>query len=78
MSLSSELIVGGVHMFATTFEAEQRVSLHQAKNAPCSGDTKGTMPSLFLRIFSKKIPTTVLRSIARAKGFLTETQSRKK
>jgi hypothetical protein len=31
MSLSSELIVGYVHMFATMFEVEQRASLHQAK-----------------------------------------------
>jgi hypothetical protein len=54
MSLSSELIFGCVHMFATTFEAEQRASLHQCKDAPCSGATQGTMPNrvlVFYEIF---------------------------
>jgi hypothetical protein len=58
MSLSSELIICCVHMFAKTFEAEQRVSLHQGKDAPCSGATKGTIPSIvpssfFTKIFKK-------------------------
>jgi hypothetical protein len=77
--MSSELIVGYVHMFATTLEAEQRASLHQCKDAPCSGATQGTMPSSFFQNFqTKKIPTTMSRLIAQAKSFLTETQSREK
>jgi hypothetical protein len=62
--------------FATTFMAEQRVSLHQSKYAPYSGATQGTMPSppVFYDFF-KKIPTTMSRSIARANGFLMETRS---
>jgi hypothetical protein len=39
-------------MFVTTLEAEQRASLHQGKDTPCSGATQGMMPS-FLRNFSK-------------------------
>jgi hypothetical protein len=66
MSLSSELIFGCVHMFATTFEAEQRKSLHQGKDAPCSGATKGTMPSLFFtKIFKKSRQLCRDRSHAR-------------
>jgi hypothetical protein len=61
-------------MFATMFEAEQRASLHQGKDAPYSGATKGTMPSSFFTNFFKKISTIVSRPMARAKGFLTETQ----
>jgi hypothetical protein len=54
MSLSSELIFGCDNMFATTFEAEQRAFLHQGKDAPYSGATKGTMPSsLFTKFFKK-------------------------
>jgi hypothetical protein len=55
MSLSSELIFGCVHFFMATFDLEQTVSLHQGKVAPCSGATKGTMPSCprFFRNFSK-------------------------
>jgi hypothetical protein len=65
-------------MLATTIEAEQRASLHQGKDAPCSGATKGTMPSSLFTKFFKKIPTTVSRPIAQAKGFFIETQSREK
>jgi hypothetical protein len=43
-------------MFATTLETEQRASLHQCKDAPCSGATKGTMPSSFFTKFFKKNP----------------------
>jgi hypothetical protein len=46
-------------MFAATFELEQRVSLHQGKDAPYSGATKGTMPSCsphFFEFFQKKNP----------------------
>jgi hypothetical protein len=51
------------------FGVEQRVSLHQCKDAPCSGATQGMMPSpCFLRFF-QKIPTTVSRPISRAKVF---------
>jgi hypothetical protein len=41
-----------------TFKLEQITSLHQDKDAPCSGATKGTMPScllVFSKIFKKKI-----------------------
>jgi hypothetical protein len=56
MSLSFKLIVGCVHMFATTLEAEQRASLHQCKYAPCSGATQGTIPSSVFQKISKKNP----------------------
>jgi hypothetical protein len=46
------------------------MSLHQYKDAPCSGATQGTMPSPVFYDFFKKIPTTVSRSIAQVKGFL--------
>jgi hypothetical protein len=62
MSLSSELIVGCVHMFATMFEAEQRASLHQGKDAPYSGATKGMMPSPFFTIFFKKNPDSCVET----------------
>jgi hypothetical protein len=75
MSLSSELIVGYVHMFATIFEVEQRVSLHQAKKRSLLEGYQGHDALLvFTKIF-KKILTTVSRPIARAKGFLMETRS---
>jgi hypothetical protein len=54
MSLSSKLIFGCVHMFATTFGAEQRAPLRQCKDAPYSGATQGTMPSSFFSKFFKK------------------------
>jgi hypothetical protein len=66
MSMSSELIVGCVQMFATMLGAEQRASLHQCKDAPYSGATQGTMPSSFLLNFSKQILKNVSRPIARA------------
>jgi hypothetical protein len=39
----------------TTFKLEQTTSLHRGKDNPCSGATKGTMPSCLLvfRNFSK-------------------------
>jgi hypothetical protein len=41
-------------VFATTLGAKQQASLHQCKDAPYSGATKGTMPSLnFYKIFQK-------------------------
>jgi hypothetical protein len=61
-------------------EFEQLVSLHQGKHTPCSGATKGTMPSCLL-VFSKffqKIPTTLSRMVAQAKSFLTETRTRER
>jgi hypothetical protein len=46
------LLFGCVHVFATTFGVEQRTSLHQYKDAPCSGATQGTMPSpIFTKFF---------------------------
>jgi hypothetical protein len=44
MSLSSKLIFGCVHYFIATFKLEQSAALHQGKDTPCSGATKGTMP----------------------------------
>jgi hypothetical protein len=76
MSLSSELIVGYVHMFATMFEVEQRASLHQAKKRSLLEGYQGHDALLdFYEKFFKKILTTVSRPIARAKGFLMETRS---
>jgi hypothetical protein len=77
MSPSSELIFGCVHMFATTFEAEQRASLHQGKDAPCSGATKGTMHSLFLRNFSKNPDNCVETNRTRERFFDRNSISRK-
>jgi hypothetical protein len=69
MSLSSELIFGCVHMFAAMFGAEQHASLHQCKDAPCSGATQGTdVLLIFMKIF-KKNPTILSRPIAWVKGF---------
>jgi hypothetical protein len=59
---------------------EQAMSLHQGKDAPCSGATKGTMPSCPQRFFKnfQKNPTTLSRPIAQARSFLIETQTREK
>jgi hypothetical protein len=59
---------------------EQAASLHQGKYTPCSGDTKGTMPSCPQRFFEifQKILTTLSRTIAQARSFLMETQTREK
>jgi hypothetical protein len=81
MSLSSELIFGCVHMFAATFEVEQRASLHQCKDTPCSGATKGTMPSCpprFYGIFQKQNPYNFVETDCTSEWFLTETQSHEK
>jgi hypothetical protein len=59
MSLSSELIIGCVHMFATMLGAVHRASLHQCKDAPCSGATQGTMPSSFYDFFKKNLNNCV-------------------
>jgi hypothetical protein len=59
---------------------EQAASLHQAKDAPFSRDTKGTMPLCpqhFYEIF-QNIPTTLSRPIARVRSFLMETRTREK
>jgi hypothetical protein len=53
MSSSSKLMFSCVHFFTATFKLEQIASLHQGKDAPCSGATKGTIPSCLL-VFSKK------------------------
>jgi hypothetical protein len=52
MSPSSKLLFGCVHFFTATFKLEQTTSLHQGKDALCSGATKGTMPSCLL-VFQK-------------------------
>jgi hypothetical protein len=80
MSLSSEFIFGCVHFFAATFELEQRASLHQGKDAPCSGVTKGMRPSWpphFFKIF-QKIPTTFVETDRTSERFLTETKTRER
>jgi hypothetical protein len=38
------------------FRVEQRTSLHQCKDAPCSGATQGTMPSPVFYDFFQKNP----------------------
>jgi hypothetical protein len=58
------------------FGAEQHASLHQWKDAPCSGATQGTDALLvFMKMFKKNL-TILSRSITWAKGFLTEIRSR--
>jgi hypothetical protein len=82
MYLSSELIVGCVHMFATMFEAEQRASFAPRQRRSLLGGYQGhdSHDALLVltKFFKKEIPTTVSRPIAQAKGFLTEAQSREK
>jgi hypothetical protein len=66
--------------FMAILMLEQAASLHQVKDAPFSGATKGKMPSCpqhFFEIF-QKIPTTLSRPIARERSFLTETRTRRK
>jgi hypothetical protein len=78
MPLSSELIFGCVHMFATTLGAEQRMSTHQCKDAPCSGAAQGTMPSSFFFKNLSKNPDNCVETDHTSERFLTETRSRKK
>jgi hypothetical protein len=69
MSLSSELIVGGVHMFATTFEAEQRVSLHQAKKCSLLRGYQGHDALLVFKNFFKKNPDNCVEIDRTSKRF---------
>jgi hypothetical protein len=62
-----------VYECATALKAEQRASLHLCRNAPCSGDTAGTMPSFCFLWFFKIIMTTMSRPIAQANGFFDGT-----
>jgi hypothetical protein len=51
---------------------EQAASLHQGKDTPYLGATKGTTPSCPQRFFEifQKIPTTLWRPIAQSRSFL--------
>jgi hypothetical protein len=54
-----KLIDCHVYECVTTLKAEQRVSLHMCRDAPCSGATQGTMPSFYFFAIFQKILTTV-------------------
>jgi hypothetical protein len=64
--------------FMAMLMLEQAASLHQGKDAPYSGATKGTMPScpqFFFKIFQKKFDNFV-ETDRTSEKFLMETQTR--